>query len=76
MVTELFASRTSDAIDIDAPADLVWSVYSDVVGWPAWTASVTSVELSPGMLSVISKPVLRVAMISELRRMRGSQAIS
>ena len=40
--------RTSDAIDIDAPADVVWSVYSDVVHWPEWTESVTSVELEPG----------------------------
>jgi uncharacterized membrane protein len=47
VVTKLFASRASDAIDIDADADLVWSVYSDVVAWPTWTASVTSVELSP-----------------------------
>jgi uncharacterized membrane protein len=57
---KLFASRTSDAIDIDAPADLVWSVYSDVVGWPAWTASVTSVELTPsGPLAIGSRAQIK-----------------
>lgn len=41
-------ARTSDSIDIDAPIDVVWSVYSDVERWPDWTASVTSVSLAPG----------------------------
>jgi uncharacterized membrane protein len=48
--------RTSDSIDIDAPVDVVWSVYSDVARWPEWTDSVTSVELSPqGPLAIGSK---------------------
>jgi uncharacterized membrane protein len=41
-------TRTSDSIDIDAPVDVVWSVYSDVEHWPDWTASVTTVQLAPG----------------------------
>ena len=33
---------TEDSIEIDAPAQLVWEVFSDVERWPDWTASVTS----------------------------------
>lgn len=33
------------AVDIDAPADVVWAVMSDVEQWHTWTASITSVEL-------------------------------
>jgi uncharacterized membrane protein len=33
---------TEDSIEIDAPAQLVWEVFSDVQRWPEWTASVTS----------------------------------
>jgi uncharacterized membrane protein len=31
-----------DSIEIEAPAQLVWDVFSDVEHWPDWTASVTS----------------------------------
>lgn len=32
---------TSSSVAIDAPADLVWDVFTDVEKWPEWTASVT-----------------------------------
>jgi uncharacterized membrane protein len=33
---------TESGVQIDAPASLVWEVFSDVERWPEWTASVTS----------------------------------
>ncbi|OBH28604.1 polyketide cyclase [Mycobacterium sp. E342] len=33
---------TEDSVEIDAPPQLVWDVFSDVQRWPEWTASVTS----------------------------------
>lgn len=33
---------TEDSVEIDAPPQLVWEIFSDVEHWPDWTASVTS----------------------------------
>jgi uncharacterized membrane protein len=32
---------TESGVDIDAPAGVVWDVFSDVERWPEWTTSVT-----------------------------------
>lgn len=40
-----FAQR----VEIDAPTHVVWSVYSDVVRWPEWTASVRSLTYVRGV---------------------------
>ncbi len=55
---------TEDAIEIDAPARLVWDVFSDVERWPEWTTSVTSLvgrdgpELAVGKRFSIKQPGL------------------
>jgi uncharacterized membrane protein len=33
--------KTDSSVEIDAPAGLVWQVFSDVERWPEWTDSVT-----------------------------------
>jgi uncharacterized membrane protein len=46
---------TEDSVEIDAPAQLVWEVFSDVQRWPEWTASVTSLEGKDGANLAVGK---------------------
>ena len=46
---------TEDSIEIDAPAQLVWAVFSDVERWPEWTASVTSLVARDGAGLAVGK---------------------
>jgi uncharacterized membrane protein len=39
---------TDSRVEIDAPASLVWEVFSDVERWPDWTASVTRLTALDG----------------------------
>ena len=44
-----------DSIEIDAPAQLVWKVFSDVEHWPEWTASVISLVGRDGSNLAVGK---------------------
>src|SRR4051812_16918345 len=47
------------SITINAPIDVVWSVFIDVERWPTWAASFTSVELIDGPMRVGAKARIR-----------------
>jgi uncharacterized membrane protein len=44
-----------DSIEIDAPPQLVWDVFSDVEHWPDWTASVTSLVGQDGSALAVGR---------------------
>jgi uncharacterized membrane protein len=46
---------TEDSVEIDAPAELVWQVFSDVQRWPEWTASVMSLVGKDGANLAVGK---------------------
>jgi uncharacterized membrane protein len=51
---------------VDAPAEVVWEVLSDVARWPQWTPTVTSVErLEVGPLRIGSQARLRQPRLRE-----------
>ena len=62
------ATHIEERVRIEAPADVVWAVLSDVERWPEWTASVETVELqNAGPLAATSvarlkQPGYRAAM--------------
>jgi len=47
------------SIMIDAPIEVVWSVFTDVERWPAWASSFTSVELVDGPMRLGAKARIR-----------------
>src|SRR5262245_39234818 len=48
------------AVEIQAPADLVWTVMRDVESWPKWTSTVRSVQrLERSPLGVGSRALIR-----------------
>lgn len=59
--------RFEAAVTVQAPADRVWEVFSDVAKWPEWTPTIDSVErLDEGRIHIgartrIRQPKLPVA---------------
>lgn len=47
------------SIRIDAPIEVVWSVFTDVERWPTWASSFTSVELIDGPMRLGAKARIR-----------------
>src|SRR5580765_2927530 len=47
------------SVTIDAPIDVVWSVFTDVERWPTWASSFTSVELINGPMRLGAKARIR-----------------
>ena len=47
------------SIVIDAPIEVVWSVFTDVERWPTWASSFTSVELIDGPMRLGGKARIR-----------------
>jgi uncharacterized membrane protein len=51
------AERAS--IAINAPIDVVWSIFTDVERWPTWASSFTSVELIDGPMRLGARARIR-----------------
>src|SRR3954467_3903857 len=47
------------SVTIDAPIDLVWSIFTDVERWPTWASSFSSVELIDGPMGLGAKARIR-----------------
>ena len=54
---------TESSVEIDAPAAVVWTVFTDVERWPEWTTSVTS-------LVALDGPALEVGHRFEIKQPR------
>src|SRR6185436_18747173 len=47
------------SITIDAPIEVVWSVFTDVERWPTWASSFRSVELIDGPMRLGARARIR-----------------
>ena len=47
--------NTECGVEIDAPASLVWDVFTDVERWPEWTASVSHIVALDGSGIAVGK---------------------
>jgi uncharacterized membrane protein len=76
--------KFTHSIDIQAPPEIVWAIWSDIERWSEWTASITKIQkLAPGALAVglrayVRQPKLPVAIwrVTELEENRGFTWVS
>jgi uncharacterized protein YndB with AHSA1/START domain len=76
--------KFTHSIDIQAPPEIVWAIWSDIEHWSEWTASITNIQkLVPGPLAVglracVRQPKLPVAIwsVTELEENRGFTWVS
>jgi uncharacterized membrane protein len=59
MSTGTTAAGHATSVAIEAPAELVWEVFSDVEHWHTWTDSIRSVELLDGDLRIGARARIR-----------------
>ena len=76
--------KFTHSIDIQAPPQVVWAIWSDIESWSEWTASITKIQkLVPGPLAVglracVRQPKLPVAIwrVTELEENCGFTWVS
>jgi uncharacterized membrane protein len=60
-------SEFNEVVDIDAPAEAVWTIMMDVERWTAWTRSISRVtRLDPGPLGTGSQVKIRQPRLPDL----------
>ncbi len=72
------------SIDIAAPPETVWAIWSDIERWAQWTPSITKIEkLGPGPLAIglrarVRQPKIPTAIwrVTELEENRGFTWVS
>jgi uncharacterized protein YndB with AHSA1/START domain len=72
------------SIDIQAPPETVWGIWSDIEHWSEWTASITKIErlargpLAVGLRARVCQPKLPIAIwrVTEVEENRGFTWVS
>lgn len=76
--------KFTHSIDIQAPPQIVWAVWSEIELWSEWTASITKIEkLAPGPLAIglrarVRQPKLPTAIwrVTDVQENRGFTWVS
>jgi carbon monoxide dehydrogenase subunit G len=76
--------KMSHSIDIDAPPESVWAIWSEIERWSEWTASISKIDkLAPGPLAIglracVRQPKLPIAIwrVTDVEENRGFTWVS